>query len=111
MPVRSCSPPEQLLFGGDALPISRLSQPAGHSLEVKQEIMEKTLLTVRDRKGYPVDAETLVDAQGNDVTDPNTGQPLIVPRNFDINELVEAGRSIAGLPRPIQNAYMIDWFV
>jgi len=77
---------------------------------VKQEIMAKTLLTVRDRKGYPVDAETLVDAQGNDVTDPNTGQPLIVPRNFDINQMIEAGRSIARLPRPIQDAHMIDWF-
>jgi hypothetical protein len=36
--------------------------------------MAKTLLTVRNIDGHPVDAETLVDAQGNDVTDPNTGQ-------------------------------------
>src|SRR5258708_20523915 len=73
--------------------------------------MAKTLLTVRDKKDYPVDAKTLVDAQGNDVTDPNTGQPLVVPRNFDINELIRAGRSIAGLPRSVQDAHMIYWFV
>jgi hypothetical protein len=51
--------------------------------------MAKISLVVRDGSRYPVDADTLVDAQGNNVADLNTGLPLIV--------LIAAGRSIVEL--------------
>jgi hypothetical protein len=42
--------------------------------------MGQVFLTVYDNKGRPVAAKTMVDAAGNDVINPRTGQPLVVPR-------------------------------
>jgi hypothetical protein len=61
--------------------------------------MGQVFLTVYDNKGRPVAAKTLVDAAGNDVINPRTGQPLIVPRDYDINAAIEFGRSLKDLPR------------
>src|SRR5215469_17828684 len=61
--------------------------------------MAQTFLTVYDNKGRPVAAKTLVDAAGNDVINPRTGQPLIVPRGYDINAAIQFGRSLKDLPR------------
>ena len=61
--------------------------------------MGQVFLTVYDNKGRPVAAKTLVDAAGNDVVNPRTGQPLIVPRDYDINAAIEFGRSLKDLPR------------
>jgi len=61
--------------------------------------MGQVFLTVYDEKRRPVAAKTLVDAAGNDVINPRTGQPLIVPRDYDINAAVDFGRSLRHLPR------------
>jgi hypothetical protein len=60
--------------------------------------MGQVFLTVYDKKGRPVAAKTLVDASGNDVINPRTGQPLIVPRDYDINAAMAFGRSLKDLP-------------
>src|ERR1043166_7938568 len=60
--------------------------------------MAEVFLTVYDDKRRPVAAKTLVDPAGNDVINPRTGQPLIVPRDYDINAAIEFGRSLR-LPR------------
>jgi hypothetical protein len=60
--------------------------------------MAQVFLTVYDNKGRPVAAKTLVDAAGNDVINPRTGQPLVVPRDYDINAAIEFGRSLK-IPR------------
>jgi hypothetical protein len=60
--------------------------------------MGQVFLTVYDNKRRPVAAKTLVDAAGNDVINPRTGQPLIVPRDYDVNAAIEFGRSLR-LPR------------
>lgn len=61
--------------------------------------MGQVFLTVYDNKGRPVAAKTLVDATGNDVINPRTGQPLIVPRDYDIDAAIAFGRSLKDLPR------------
>jgi hypothetical protein len=60
--------------------------------------MGQVFLTVYDNKGRPVEAKTLVDGAGNDVINPRTGQPLVVPRDYDINAAIEFGRSLK-IPR------------
>src|ERR1043166_215670 len=60
--------------------------------------MAEVFLTVYDDKRRPVAAKTLVDPAGNDVINPRTGQPLIVPRDYDINAAIEFGKSLK-LPR------------
>jgi len=61
--------------------------------------MGQTFLTVYDRKGRPVPAKTLVDAAGNDVINPRTGKPLVVPRDYDIDSAIAFGKSLDTLPR------------
>jgi hypothetical protein len=61
--------------------------------------MGQVFLTVYDNKGRPVLAKTLVDAAGNDVISPRTGQPLIVPRDYDVNAAIVFGRSLNNLLR------------
>jgi hypothetical protein len=47
--------------------------------------------TVYNRAGNPVAAKTLVDQYGNDVINPNTGQPLVVPANYDPSYAIYLG--------------------
>ena len=61
--------------------------------------MAQIFCTVYDNKGRPVAAKTLVDAAGNDVINPRTGRPLIVPRDYDVNAAIAFGRSLNNLPR------------
>ena len=46
--------------------------------------MTQTFLTVTDKAGRPVSAKTLVDAYGYDVINPRTGQPYIVPIDYEL---------------------------
>jgi hypothetical protein len=61
--------------------------------------MGQIFLTVYDKRGRPVAAKTLVDAAGNDVINPRTGQPLVVPRDYDINAAIQFGTSLKDLSR------------
>jgi hypothetical protein len=61
--------------------------------------MGQAFFTVYDTKSRPVAAKTLVDAAGNDVINPRTGQPLIVPRGYDVNAAIAFGRSLNNLSK------------
>jgi Ca2+-binding RTX toxin-like protein len=56
--------------------------------------MSERNLTVTDHDKREVPAKTLVDSYGNDVINPNTGEPLIVPRDYDPQKAVDFGRKI-----------------
>jgi hypothetical protein len=61
--------------------------------------------TVYDKKHRPVAAMTFVDAAGNDVVDPKTGLPLLVPLDYDINAAIAFGQSLRNMnPRLDQRA-------
>jgi len=60
--------------------------------------MAQTFYPVYDRKQRQVLAKTLVDAAGNDVVDPKTGQPVVVPRNYDIDAAIAYGHSLRHIP-------------
>lgn len=61
--------------------------------------MAQTFPVVSDRARRPVSAKTLVDAFGNDVVDPRTGQALIVPNNYDIGAAITFGQSLGNISR------------
>jgi hypothetical protein len=65
--------------------------------------MGQIFVTVYDNKGRPVAAKTLVDAAGNDVINPRTGRPLVVPLGYDINAAIAFGRSLKDVPRFNEN--------
>ena len=56
--------------------------------------MAQQLLIVTDRIGRPVEAKTLVDAFGNDIINPRTGQAYIAPRDYDFKKAIEFGKSL-----------------
>lgn len=56
--------------------------------------MSERNLTVQDKLGRAVPAKTLVDSYGRDVINPNTGEPLVAPRDYDPQKAIDLGRKI-----------------
>ena len=55
-------------------------------------------VTVYDKKGRPVAAKILRDANGGPILEPTTGYPLIVDEDFDIDRAIAFGHSLSNLP-------------
>jgi hypothetical protein len=56
--------------------------------------MSERNLTIKDNDKRDVPAKTLVDTYGKDVINPNTGEPLVVPRDYDPQKAIDLGRKI-----------------
>ncbi|AGS25816.1 hypothetical protein [Rhizobium etli] len=56
--------------------------------------MSNNKFTVYDAKGNPVDAKYLTDIYGNYVLSPRTGNPLIVPYDYDPTAEIQFGQSL-----------------
>jgi hypothetical protein len=61
--------------------------------------MAERFRLTHDNKGRQVMAKTVVDAFGNDIIDPKTGDELVAPNNYDVNSAVAFGRSLRNIPR------------
>jgi hypothetical protein len=55
------------------------------------------MTTVYDKAGRPVEAKPLLDRYGNEVINPRTGEPFLVPLDYNPNRAIAEGQAIRAM--------------